>query len=86
MGRALGRYTWMEKYKENMHHYLRMISKYCNELNELEFCSYYVPESTLYKMRTLFERLRTLCVQCIKSGSFFEIISGCSNLEVLDIF
>lgn len=36
MGRALGRYTCFKKY-EDTHLYLRMISKYCNGLKELEF-------------------------------------------------
>lgn len=83
--RALGRYASYKKY-EDTHLHLEMISKYCNELKELEFCSFRVPESTLYEMRTLFERLRRLCVEYIKSTSFFEIISGCSNLEVLDVY
>lgn len=63
-----------------------MISKYCNVLNELEFCSKYVPEFTLYEMRTLFELLRTPRIQYITSRLFFDMISGCWNLEVLDMY
>lgn len=75
---------------EDTHLDLRIISKYCNGLKELEFSAYHTPESTLkeifLKLKTLFERLRTLRVYFIKSRSFFEIISACSNLEVLDVY
>lgn len=37
-------------------------------------------------MRTLFGKLRTLRIEWMKSRSFFEIISGCTNLEVLDVY
>lgn len=64
---------------------LKMINKYCKKLTELAFSCLEVHEHTLYEIRGVLKRLKILRIENITSTSFFDIISVCSELEILEM-
>lgn len=72
---------------ENEDFYLKIIDKYCKNLNELEFSFVEVNENIFFEYRTLFQRLKKLQIRykLYTIYNIFDALSICSELESLEI-
>lgn len=64
---------------------LKLIDKYCKKLVKLEYNFMNVSDETLQGVRNLFKRLKILRVHDSYNHSLFDVISDCSELEILEI-
>lgn len=70
---------------KNTNIYLKLIEKYCKNINELEICFKLIDGSVFNDCLSLFKRLKKLKIPILSDPSFFKMISVCSELEVLDV-
>lgn len=63
---------------------LTMIGAHCRNLNELIINFLRLDEQTLIRISSLLLRLKTLRLRTVTNGSARDVISKCSQLEVLD--
>lgn len=70
----------------NGNYILKLIEKYCKNLIGLEIRFGEIHKNTFNEFRALFKRLKMLHVFDISNKSIFQMISVCSELEVLKIY